>query len=98
MSMMPNDDPCPLRVAIQQIANDRRGRQRFMAMMSGDILCDATPNPICCAAARLLERGFDPSVMIVFEDAVTDFEERMSLAEAIALDDVVVPMRRRATK
>ncbi|MBR0710132.1 hypothetical protein [Bradyrhizobium liaoningense] len=95
MGMMPDDDARPLRVVIHQISNDQRGRRRFMATMNGHVLCDATPNPVPCAAACLLRRGFDPSALIVFQDAMTDFEECLSIAEAIALDDVVVPLRGR---
>ncbi|WP_439407928.1 hypothetical protein ACNJX9_04360 [Bradyrhizobium sp. DASA03076] len=94
MSMMSNDGARPLVVVIHQISNDRRGRRRFMATMNGRVLCDATPNPIPCAAACLLRRGFDPSQLIIFQDAVTDFEESLSIAEALALDDVVVPLMR----
>ncbi|MCA1498848.1 hypothetical protein [Bradyrhizobium sp. NBAIM14] len=92
---MSDDDARPLLVVIHQISNDHRGRRRFMATTSGRVLCDATPNPIPCVAACLLRRDFDPSQLIVFRDAVTDFEEILTIDEALALDDVVVPMRGR---
>ncbi|MCA1474293.1 hypothetical protein [Bradyrhizobium sp. NBAIM08] len=92
---MSDDEARPLVVVIHQIANDRRGRRKFMATMSGRVLCDATPNPIPCAAACLLRRGFDPTQLIVFQDAMTDFEESLSIAEAIALDHTVVSLRGR---
>ncbi|MEY9594430.1 hypothetical protein ABIA06_006721 [Bradyrhizobium yuanmingense] len=95
MSVMSDDDARPLVVVIHQISIDRRGRDRFMATMSGRVLCDATPNPVPCAAACLLRRGFDPSELIVFQDARTDFEEILTIDEALALDDTVVPLRRR---
>ena len=97
MTMNPNDDARPIRLTVQQIGVDRRGRRRFMVFAAGGhIVCASSPNPIPCASAKLLDRGYDPATPIIFVDAMLPgFEERMTLAEAIALDDVVVPMRRR---
>jgi len=96
MSVMANDPTRPLRLTVQEIGHDRRGLRRLMVFAAGgQVIRSSSPNPVACSAGTLLNRNLDPATLVTFADAAADFEQTMTLAEAIALDDAIVPFRRR---